>query len=64
MSRTSHLIRRLLAALVTVYAVVTLNFLLFRVLPGDAVARLPWRPDFPFPEPIDVDVLGLDGDRV
>ncbi|MEV4896082.1 BtrH N-terminal domain-containing protein [Nonomuraea sp. NPDC055795] len=26
--------------------------------------RLPWRPDFPFPEPIDVDVLGLDGDRV
>ncbi|MFI6908181.1 ABC transporter permease [Nonomuraea sp. NPDC050394] len=40
MSRTSHLIRRLLAALVTVYAVVTLNFLLFRVLPGDAVANM------------------------
>ncbi|MFD1935496.1 MULTISPECIES: ABC transporter permease [Nonomuraea] len=40
MSRTSHLIRRLLATLVTVYAVVTLNFLLFRVLPGDAVANL------------------------
>lgn len=40
MSRTSHLIRRLLATLATVYAVVTLNFLLFRVLPGDAVANL------------------------
>ncbi|MFI6501305.1 ABC transporter permease [Nonomuraea typhae] len=40
MSRTSHLIRRLLATLVTVYAVVTLNFLLFRVLPGDAVANM------------------------
>ncbi|MFD9941113.1 ABC transporter permease [Nonomuraea sp. NPDC059023] len=40
MSRTSHLIRRLLAALITVYAVVTLNFLLFRVLPGDAVANM------------------------
>ncbi|MFI6297666.1 BtrH N-terminal domain-containing protein [Nonomuraea sp. NPDC050790] len=26
--------------------------------------RLPWRPDFPFPEPIDVDVLGVSGDRV
>ncbi|MEQ4721784.1 ABC transporter permease [Nonomuraea sp. B19D2] len=40
MSGTSHLVRRLLATLVTVYAVVTLNFLLFRVLPGDAVANL------------------------
>ncbi|MER7212387.1 ABC transporter permease [Streptosporangium sp. NPDC000239] len=40
MSRTGHLIRRLLTTLVTIYVVVTLNFLLFRVLPGDAVANL------------------------
>ncbi|MFI6505032.1 BtrH N-terminal domain-containing protein [Nonomuraea typhae] len=26
--------------------------------------RLPWRPDFPFPEPIDVAVLGISGDLV
>ncbi|GAA1579253.1 ABC transporter permease subunit [Kribbella sancticallisti] len=40
MSRSGHLARRLLATAVTIYVVVTLNFLLFRVLPGDAVSNL------------------------
>jgi len=39
-TRASHLLRRALASLVTVYVVVTLNFLLFRVLPGDAIANM------------------------
>jgi ABC-type dipeptide/oligopeptide/nickel transport system permease component len=42
--RTDFLIKRAIFAIVTVYVAITLNFLLFRVLPGDAVrnmARVP-----------------------
>ncbi|MFZ0323357.1 MAG: ABC transporter permease [Actinomycetes bacterium] len=40
MQRTDWLIRRLVRALVTTFVVVTFNFLLFRVMPGDAVSNL------------------------
>ena len=40
MGRTDFLIKRAIFAIVTVYVAITLNFLLFRVLPGDAVRNL------------------------
>jgi ABC-type dipeptide/oligopeptide/nickel transport system permease component len=38
--RTDYLIKRALFALATVFVAITLNFFLFRVLPGDAVRNL------------------------
>lgn len=40
MRRTDYLIKRALFALATVFVAITLNFFLFRVLPGDAVRNL------------------------
>jgi ABC-type dipeptide/oligopeptide/nickel transport system permease component len=44
MARTDYVVKRSLSALATVFAAVTINFFLFRVLPGNAVsgiARVP-----------------------
>src|ERR671936_2890473 len=40
MRRTDYIIKRTLFAIATVFVAVTLNFFLFRVLPGDAVSNL------------------------
>ena len=40
MSRTDYIIKRTIFAVATVFVAVTLNFFLFRVLPGDAVSNL------------------------
>lgn len=40
MRGSGYVLRRLIFAVVTVYIVLTLNFLLFRVLPGNAVTRI------------------------
>ena len=40
MRRTDYLIKRVLFAIATVFVAITLNFFLFRVLPGDAVRNL------------------------
>ena len=40
MRRTDYLIKRALFAIVTVFVAITINFFLFRVLPGDAVRSL------------------------
>lgn len=40
MSRSDWLFRRLVRALVTTFVIVTFNFFLFRVMPGDAVSNL------------------------
>ncbi len=40
MRRTDYLIKRALFAVATVFVAITLNFFLFRVLPGDAVRNL------------------------
>jgi len=37
MQRSDYIIKRTLFALLTVFVAVTLNFVLFRALPGDAV---------------------------
>ena len=44
MARTDYIVKRSLAAVATVFAAITINFFLFRVLPGNAVtgiARVP-----------------------
>ena len=38
--RSDYVIKRVLFALVTVWVAITLNFLLFRTLPGNAVSAL------------------------
>jgi ABC-type dipeptide/oligopeptide/nickel transport system permease component len=40
MGRTSYLIKRLFYAAITVFVAITFNFVLFRWMPGDAVANL------------------------
>ena len=40
MRRTDYLIKRAVFAIVTVFVAITINFFLFRVLPGDAVRNL------------------------
>lgn len=40
MSRTDWLIRRLIRAVITTFVIVTFNFFLFRIMPGDAVTNL------------------------
>ena len=40
MRRTDYLIKRAVFALATVFVAITINFFLFRVLPGDAVRNL------------------------
>lgn len=40
MGRAGFVTRRVAFAIVTIYVVITLNFLLFRVLPGSAVSRI------------------------
>jgi ABC-type dipeptide/oligopeptide/nickel transport system permease component len=40
MRRTDYIIKRTIFAIATVFVAVTLNFFLFRVLPGDAVSNL------------------------
>lgn len=40
MNRTGYVVRRVVFAAVTVYVVITLNFVLFRVLPGNIVTQL------------------------
>ena len=40
MRRTEYLIKHTLFALATVFVAITINFFLFRVLPGDAERRL------------------------
>ena len=40
MHRADYVIKRLAFALMTVFVAITINFLLFRALPGDAVADL------------------------
>jgi ABC-type dipeptide/oligopeptide/nickel transport system permease component len=40
MARGEYIAKRILAALATVYAAVTINFILFRVLPGNAVSAI------------------------
>ncbi len=40
MARTDYVVKRSLAALATVFAAVTINFFLFRVLPGSAVSEI------------------------
>lgn len=40
MRGTGYVVRRVIFAVVTIYVVMTLNFLLFRVLPGSAVTRI------------------------
>jgi ABC-type dipeptide/oligopeptide/nickel transport system permease component len=40
MYRADYIFKRLLFAIVTVFIAITINFFLFRVLPGDAVANL------------------------
>jgi ABC-type dipeptide/oligopeptide/nickel transport system permease component len=39
-SRTNWLVKRLIRALVTTFVIITFNFFLFRVMPGDAVSNL------------------------
>ena len=43
MRRSDYIMKRTLFALLTVFVAVTLNFLLFRALPGDAVSGLKCR---------------------
>ena len=43
MGRTDYIVKRSLFALLTVFVAVTINFLLFRALPGDAVSGLKCR---------------------
>ena len=40
MRRSDYLIKRALFAIVTVFVAITINFFLFRVLPGSAVRNL------------------------
>lgn len=40
MSRTNWLVKRLIRALITTFVIITFNFFLFRVMPGDAVSNL------------------------
>jgi ABC-type dipeptide/oligopeptide/nickel transport system permease component len=40
MRRSGYAVRRILFAIVTIYVALTLNFVLFRVLPGNAVTRI------------------------
>jgi ABC-type dipeptide/oligopeptide/nickel transport system permease component len=40
MGRTDYIVKRTLFALITVFVAVTINFVLFRALPGDAVSGL------------------------
>ena len=40
MKRTDWLIKRLLRALITTFVIITFNFFLFRIMPGDATANL------------------------
>jgi ABC-type dipeptide/oligopeptide/nickel transport system permease component len=39
-SRTNWLVQRLIRALITTFVIITFNFFLFRVMPGDAVSNL------------------------
>ncbi len=43
MGRADYVIKRAFFALVTIFVAITLNFFLFRVLPGSAVTALPGR---------------------
>jgi len=58
--RSDYVIKRVLFALVTVWVAITLNFLLFRTLPGNAVSALRCRACTEQFKKAQIKELGLD----